>query len=78
MLVGRTDIEAGNEEKRRKERKEGKKGTRTDVVTGAIYFSACNARRSARVACNRDEGVSALAEGLFEIRMRDTSAITFM
>lgn len=40
-----------------------------------IFFRAENVSRATAAA---NGGVSALAEGLFEIRMRDTSAITFM
>lgn len=48
----------------------------------ALYFShgeVCHNWTRFSVASKRPEGdVSALAEGLFAIRMRDTSTITFM
>lgn len=41
------------------------------------YIFPSRVSRALRAAA-ANESVSALAEGLFEIRMRDTSAITFM
>lgn len=60
-----------------RERKGGKEeGSGWTAIRNDIFFRA--ERPALRATAAANGGVSALAEGLFEIRMRDTFAITFM
>lgn len=68
----RYDVREGKDEK-----KGGKEeGSAWTAIRNDIFFRA--ERPALRATAAANGGVSALAEGLFEIRMRDTFAITFM